>query len=278
MNQKGGIELLILVIVIIASFLLTGGFTVYQNSTAPQNSTNQTVELVQGSPQPANQTLQFKTLEFSTKLCSNMAVDFLVDNSGSMDSGNKLTQLKEGLLQFTSGFPDASVVALQKFAVTPSEVIPFSYYKDVKNQFSQYVNSMTANNATYTKDAFGLAKLSLDAAILKYPNYKFTLIFISDGVPETTQSDLTCIPNYCRTNTCQCFAPEQDPTDIANEIKQEGIRIITISYVDKSDAKIESILENLMTNVASSPNDYYKAPDSNQISSILSQISTKLCQ
>src|ERR1035437_1172512 len=83
MNQKGGIELLILVIVIIVSFLLTGGFTVYQNSTTPQDSTNQTVELVEGSPQPSHQTLQLQTLTFTTTPSMTCGVD----NSQPMSAG-----------------------------------------------------------------------------------------------------------------------------------------------------------------------------------------------
>ena len=56
----------ILALIIVASFILTGGFTVYQSSTTSQDSTSQTVELVQGSPQPAYQTLQLQTLTFTT--------------------------------------------------------------------------------------------------------------------------------------------------------------------------------------------------------------------
>jgi hypothetical protein len=65
MDQGSKMALFILALIIVASFLLTGGFTVYQDST-PQDSTNQTFDLVQGSLQPSHQTLQLQTLTFTT--------------------------------------------------------------------------------------------------------------------------------------------------------------------------------------------------------------------
>ncbi len=271
------IVILLLLLVIGSSILLTNGIFPPQFNSYPQNTD---VENVPVSPSSSSspRSLQLKPIQFTQKQCGQtLAVDFLVDNSGSMSFGNKLTELKQGMIQFSQGFTDTTAIAVQKFSDKPSEVIPFSYYKDVRTQYSNYINSMSANGATYTKDAFVFTKQKMDAGISKFPNYKFALIFISDGVPETVQSDHECIPAYCRAN-CQCFAPEQDPTDVASQIKQEGIRIFTIAYVDKSDTNLEQRLENLMSNVASSPDDFYKAPDSNQISGILSQISQKLCQ
>jgi hypothetical protein len=58
--------LFILALIIIASFILTGGFPIFQDSTTAQGTTNQTFVLVPDNPQPANQTLQLQTLEFTT--------------------------------------------------------------------------------------------------------------------------------------------------------------------------------------------------------------------
>jgi len=66
MSQNGGMALFILALIIIASFILTGGFPIFQDSTTAQNTANQTFVLVPNNPQPANQTLQLQTLEFTT--------------------------------------------------------------------------------------------------------------------------------------------------------------------------------------------------------------------
>jgi hypothetical protein len=65
MDQGSKMALFILALIIVASFILTGGFTVYQNSTTPQDSTNQTFILVHDNPQPSHQTLQLQTLTFT---------------------------------------------------------------------------------------------------------------------------------------------------------------------------------------------------------------------
>ncbi len=278
-NSSGfKIVFLLLFLVIGAGALLANGIFPNAIKSYPQNQDVQNIP-VNPTPNPSSKGLQLIPIQFIQKQCGQtLAVDFLVDNSGSMNFGNKLTQLKQGLIQFAQGFNDTSAVGVQKFSAAPSDVIPFSYYKDVKSQFSRYIDSMSASGPTYTKDAFVFTKQKMDAGINKFPNYKFALIFVSDGVPETIQSDQACVPAYCRSGTCECFAPEQDPTSIANQIKQEGIRIFTIAYVDKADANLAAKLQTLMQNVASSPDDFYTAPDSNQITTILSQISQKLCQ
>jgi len=66
MDQGSKMVLFILALIIVASFLLTGGFTVYQDSTITQNITNQTYILAPDNPQPAHQTLQLQTLTFTT--------------------------------------------------------------------------------------------------------------------------------------------------------------------------------------------------------------------
>ena len=281
LKKKGssfGIVAALFLIIVGGSTLLTGGVFPKLTNSVPANQNQENIPVLP-TASGGNNSLQLKTFGFRQKQCTQtLAVDFLVDNSGSMGFGSKLSEVQKGMIRFASGFSDNTDIGVQKFSTTPQSVIPLSYYKDVKSQFSRYVNSMTASGPTYTKDAFSFTKTKLDAGIPKYPGYKLALIFVSDGVPETFSGDAACVPAYCRANSCECFAPEQDPTSVANQMKQEGIRIFTIAYVDKSDAKINSLLQNLMRNVASSPSDLYSAPDSSQISSILTQIANKLCE
>ncbi len=264
-------------VVVSASLLFTNGLFPNEINSIPQNQNTGNIPAVP-APSAGESSLQINTFGFRTSsptpLPTNCkettAVDFLIDNSGSMNNDNKLTALKKGVIQFINALPDNSVIGMQRFSETPQEVIPFSYYKDVKSQVVQDVNSMTANGFTYTKDAFSFTKQELDSAIPKYPNYKFALIFVSDGVPETAQDDAA--------NPPRAFATDQDPTEIATQIKQEGIRIFTVAYIGETDISLNNQLHTMMQNVASSPSDAYTAPSSSQISSILSQISTKLCQ
>jgi Mg-chelatase subunit ChlD len=270
-NSGFKIVFLLIFIVVGAGALLANGIFPNSIKSLPQNQDVQNIP-INPTSSASSKSLQLVPIQFIQKQCGQtLGVDFLVDNSGSMSNGQKLSELKKGLVTFINGFTDTSVVGMQKFSDTPSDVIPLSYFKDVKNQMTRDVNSMQASGWTYTKNAFIFTKQKLDSQTPKFPNYKFALIFVSDGVPENAAGNAACGGN-------RCFAKDQDPTQIAAQIKQEGIRIFTIAYVDRSDASLNTQLQTMMRNVASSPDDYYSAPDATQISSILSQISTKLCQ
>ena len=275
LKKKGSgfkIVIIFLLIIVGASTLLTGGvFPKLTNSVPPNQGQANIPETNVTSGN--NTSLQIKTFGFKTlppipqSCAQTLAVDFLVDRSGSMGKGSKMTELKKGLILFTGSLTDNAVIGMQSFSDTPSEVIPFSYYKSVKTQVTNAINSMQPNGWTYTKDAFVFTKQKLDAGVPKYPGYKFALIFVSDGVPE--------IPNNPAGGR---FAPSQDPTDIATQLKQTGIRIFTIAYVDNTDAAVNSQLQAMMRRIASSTTDYYIAPDPAKISSILTQITTQLCK
>lgn len=277
------IVLIFLLIIVGASALLTGGiFPKLTNSIPP----NQGQEYIPITPNPgeinqSNDSLQLKTIKFTQKACGKIiAVDFLLDRSGSM-LGDKISKLKSGVLTFTNSLTDTSVLGMQDFsspenraAGTVKVLVPFSKFKDIKTQVPSLVNSMDANGWTYTRDAFIFTNAKLEEAIPKYPDYKFALIFVSDGVPETG----ICSRMEQLAGTC---TSEQNPNtapSIADEIKAKGVRIFSIAYLDRNDTRWNSQLETLMKTVASSPNDFYVAPSSNQIDSILNQIATKLCQ
>ena len=141
--------------------------------------------------------------------------------------------------------------------------------------------------ATYTKDAFNVALNNLNTSIPKFPStYKFALIFISDGVPETDNARTLCkqnpLPNVCSKTSltgCRCFAVEQDPTDVATQIKAKGVKIFSIAYLDDRDAALSNKLQELLRNTASTPSSdyFYTAPTADKVGDILKKISTKLC-
>lgn len=235
--------------------------------------------------------LQLETIPFKECTESTM-VDFLIDNSGSMAYGSKMVELKNAMVVFGSNFPDSGVLGIQVYS-DPStysplgykELIPISEYRNVKSQYVSLINTMRPAGATHSKDAMSFAKQKLTEAKTQYPDKKLNLVFISDGIPETeSETRALCPggtpdPNLCSGSgtSCRCFARSQDPTSVAAEIKNSGVRIFTISYVDPADSKFNNNLQTLMQNVASSPSDYFQAPVESQVTNILKQISEKLC-
>lgn len=280
-----GIVVIFLLVIVGASTLLTGGIFPKLTNSVPPNQGQANIPITP-NPEESNRgsdNLQIKTFGFKTSSPSpipqncaqTLAVDFLIDSSGSMSFGNKMSQLQEGLKSFTNQYPDTGLIAMQKFNdphILPptgaTELVPFSAYKDVKSQVQASINKLVPGGSTYSKNAFEFTKPKLIAARSAYPAYKIVLIFISDGVPETFSPP----PGPGR------FNPAQDPTTVAQEIKNSGIRIFTLAYLDQKDKIDNNKLTELMTNVASSPSDFYIAPSSNQVATILTQIATKLCQ
>ncbi len=285
---------LILLVIIIGSLLFVGGIVPREGEvTEPPK---EAVLDESGLARTEKRSLQLETLKFK-ECAETAAVDFLVDNSGSMEYGDKMPELKKGIVTFSSNFPDNGIVGLQVYSSPVSrppvgyqELVPIDLYKNVKSNFVAAVASMSPRGATYSKDAMSFAKQKLEAARAKFPGYKFNLVFISDGIPETEATEAALCPNgvpnsdLCSVSIsplgqpdCRCFAQVQDPTSVANQIKNSGVRIFTISYVDVQDSKFNDRLQTLMKGVASSIDDYYQAPVESQITLILSQISQKLC-
>lgn len=240
--------------------------------------------------------LQLKNINFES--CSETAaLGFLVDQSGSMRYGEKETKLKAALNIFASTFPPGGITGLRTYSDNTYSpiIVPYNYFKNNKTNFTNAIRNMSPYKATHSKDAFIQEKADLDTASIKYPDYKFNLVFISDGIPESVTglnrlcptgnlADPSTDQRYCgpwpdNPSQCRCFDPEQDPTQVAAQIKASGIKIFTIGYIhDINDAKFQNDLTNLMTNVASTPDDFYRVPTNNEIAGILQQIITKVCK
>ncbi|MCL5970540.1 MAG: VWA domain-containing protein [Patescibacteria group bacterium] len=286
---KGSILLLLIGVIILGSIVLSGGIFPKQNLEPTQYDSAGI--LVSQTPQPDHKNLQLNTLKF--KECeSDAAVDFLIDVSNSMSSENKMTDLKNALNIFGAVFPGGGVLAMQIFTspdghgLPPTgyrELIPFSYYNDVRPGYQSIVSSLEGLSGTHTKDAFVFAKSKIENALKdpRFENKKFNLIFISDGVPETLarntegEDNKECTPSgtdseFCTAsrfqrsgdpryaNACRCFDTAQDPTSVAAEIKQltnkkgDPVKIYSIGYVSSEDDHFKEKLKTLMQNVASS--------------------------
>ncbi len=237
---------------------------------------------------------------------STAAVNFLVDRSGSMgfDGGKKIKNLRNALLSFKNKLSDDNIFGLQIYSDDSANrscnnqgkpwcnIVDPDYYKNVKNGLKNKICAVQPNGGTYTRDAFLETEKVLDEAIKKFPNYKFALIFISDGIPEDA-TNIECPGGiggaWCGANEnggCRCYSQKQDPTnfydsskvDIPKRIKDKGVRIFSISYIDKTDEHLNNLLQGLMERIASSKDDYYSAPDETKIKEILDQIAVKICQ
>lgn len=287
-EQKGAsLVIVFLGVIILASLFFVGGI-IPGKSDLHENEPSFTV--LPEVPLDKKNTLQLKTIKFKSCV-ADASVSFLVDSSGSMAFGTKLSNLKTALKIFADNYPLEGLISLQTFSTyssNPSIDVPFDYFKNNKSRFINSINSIYPDGGTYTKNAFEVAKAKFAQAKIKFPGSKFTLIFISDGIPETSATNNLCPggkgpdSKYCtsspnKPSACRCFATEQDPTSVANEIKSQDVRIFSIGYINEEDDKFKDDLTELMTNVASSPDDFYIAPITNQLTSILQRISTKIC-
>jgi len=277
--------LAILFVVAFFAFSNVGGiFPTKLNTTGAQSGSYVMVTPVPGS---SDSSLQLKLVKF--KGCSTTAaVNFLVDRSGSMAFGKKLPLLQKGLLSFANKLSDQSVFGLQTFAEDWTKNISPGLFSDVKGKITDVVCKINPNGGTHTKDAFVKTKGVLEQAQITYPDHNFALIFISDGIPETLatntacpggQSGEWCGPSPTNPSLCRCFAQEQDPTQVADQIKAmgTGIKIYTIAYVEKEDQKLNNKLQEMMKRVATTPNDAYMAPNETEIVGILNKISNEIC-
>ncbi len=166
-------------------------------------------------------------------------VMLVIDRSGSM-FGQKLTDAKAAAKTFLDHKgANASQAGLVSFSDTAT----------LDQQLTQNVgpvraaiDALVAGGETDITDAITLAQGELNSARHRAGNGR-VLILMSDGQPTTGG----------------------DPRAVAASARAAGTRIFTIGLGADVDP-------NLMRDLASSPSDYYYAPDSNQLDAIFQQI------
>lgn len=259
--------------------------------------------------------LQLKTFKVNT--CGQTsAIDILIDTSGSMTDEDKIDKLKDSLKTFTKSFSGTTAVTMQTFSANVKEIVPWGLYKNNKTEVQTEINDLDAKGHTRMRDGFKMAKEKLSEAINqnKFPGYTYSLLLISDGVPEIPPPDDASpydpgkcgMPNVpapagddrdCYVRVCdpvtapalRCFAKKQDPratpgdsTNFAKQIKDMGVSIYAIGlYADSSsDKKLRNWLEPLLQEVVSQPaSTHYYAYDNNSenLKKIFESIVTKIC-
>ncbi len=250
-------------------FMVGGSFPTMTPSITPATNTGKQEIVFSQVQDPGKKNLQLQTFTVKNSCESKIAVDFLIDISGSMafDGGIKQTNEKNALNAFTARMLDSSVIGIQTFSKPDlvREKIPISLYKDVKSQVTNTIKSLPADGATSTRDALNLAKQKLSEAITqnKFPDYKYVLILITDGVPEaepirTDSASCLVVVQDTERNVPRCFAKIQDPripTDVSAEIKSLGVEIYSLGITSphSSDRLLQPYLTKLLQDVASTP-------------------------
>jgi hypothetical protein len=203
---------------------------------------------------------------YSFRHSDKIAVDFLIDVSGSMAFGNKQRNEKNALNSFVGRMSDSSVVGIQIFSDPNNvrEVVPLSLYKNVKSQVQNTINTLPANGATSTRSAFDLARQKLSDVA---------------GIIHNSDNCLVIAPDS-RLGGTRCFAKAQDPrspTDLPQIIKTQGVDIYSIAITDPGDQPMKNELLRLLQDASSDPDStyFYESVDGNDLTAILGGMMTK---
>lgn len=286
--DTGTLYVVVILISLIAfSYFLAGGSLPAMDSANTQSNPGKQEIIFNQVNDPGKKNLQLQTFTVKNTCESKVAVDFLIDVSGSMAFGNKQSQEKAALQAFTNRMVDESVIGIQTFSAGTSDVVPISFYKDVKNRVQSAISNLPAVGNTQTRDGLMLSETKLSEAITqkKFPEHKYSLVLLTDGIPETTPNETDCEATAIRQDGFKrCFARPQDPrvpTNVATEIKNLGVEIysINITSTEKSDVELAPYLEALLKDVASPPlsEHYYTSLDGADLKAILDKVFKDIC-
>jgi hypothetical protein len=239
------ITLLFIIIVIALAVVFTTGF----KSKEPQGTAIFAPEVL--PEEQERRSLQLGTLKFKECLDS-AAVTMQLDITGSMLQA--MGDLRNAVLTFTDSLSDNSVIGIQAYnSINPrQEIIPVSYYKDVRSQIRPAVESLRAQGSTPIYDALNFSREVLERSLPNYPDRKFSFIFFSDGNPNVGPSDPVSIGQA------------------AERIKNLGVTVYSIGLGD--------INPEIIRVIASSPDKALLTADSRDLERLYSEIRIKLCE
>lgn len=279
--------ILIIFLLTLGGMTLTGGIVPINKPISADAVPEGDQVIIKEAQSNAKNNLQLQT--FGIETCQKtLAVDFLIDTSGSMSQDGKLGQLRQALSSFVGKLSDNSVVGMQAFSTQTRNIADINYYKNNKNTITSFISTLRAQGGTSTRDGFTLAQQKLSDAITqnKFPGYNYSLIFISDGFP-TSQLDRNtsdCLAyKSIPPNQYLCFSKREDPRtspDLSQQIKDLGVKIFSIEVYGKEDAWAKSYEDQLFQDISSKPLDtyYYETLSANDLPKIFDTISNKVCQ
>lgn len=199
--------------------------------------------------------IQLKTVKF--EVCSEtVAVEMVLDRSGSM-RGQKIRDLKNTTRSFIDKLTDDSPIGLVTFGTGAIEAFRIQKYGEVKVNLDSIINGLEPDGSTYTRDAMEKAKAALEVGIPEFPGRQFSLVLVTDGVPNP--------PNT------------QNPVVTANEIKNMGVKIYVIGITQNIIGRDRTEMLSLMNQVAS-PDSFFEAPSTTELQTIFERIGAEMCQ
>lgn len=285
--------------IVIGGWILTGG-------EYPDVYPTYTTLPIEGEPLPDQPThprrfsLNFSELRFKVRTndavpaeCEKAALVFLVDISTSMiQPSSKLGNFKSSLESFVSTLPPETIFGLYTFSSPNGQPWPnvaIGPLSSVKPRVTSALNSIVIpdNAATYMRQGFQSVEAPLAAAKQANPDYKFNLIFISDGVPEE-QFPPGCVQEYtigdCNDGSARHYDKRYDPTetslgqpDIPQAIKASGVAIYSVAIYNAADTQVFPELKTLMDRISSGPGYSFESQGGETLTNIYNQIKTTAC-
>lgn len=295
--------------IVFAGWIMTGGE--YPNVYPTYTSTPMQGEPLADQPEhPKRFSLTFHELRFKNRpaappadslaSCDKVALVFLVDASTSMTERGpngitKLDNVKNALYEFTDDLSSTSLFGLYTFSSPnggePRSRVSIGLMPSIQFQIDSAISGINPpeNAATYMREGFESVRGPLVSAKQQYPDYKFNLIFISDGVPE---HQAPCEDQYTLTGTCdnsgannsRNYDIRHDPIDtslgnsnVVQQIKDSGVSIYSIVLSNATDAQVFPELRSLMQRIASSDSQYKESVGGENINAIYQEIKTSAC-
>ena len=205
-----------------------------------------------------------------TGQCSTpVDVMLLIDRSGSMN-------LQDGLNTRLQNAKSAAVTFVNQVNFTNDEVGLASFNhlatlnQELTNVQADVLSAINSLNATGQTNIGSGMKTAREELIANGGPTK-AIIFLSDGAPNTNASGGICFGSFSLSNPCANYAMNE-----SNFTKLAGIEIFTIGLLNKSSQE-GNLTETLLMQIASTPADYFFAPNSTVLESIYLQIAEEIC-
>lgn len=185
-------------------------------SNLPQPAPLQNAKLLVKNADLKGDNLQLANFELigqTTPVCQTggkLAIDLLLDTSTSMTCENskgacKINSLKSAVNNFIDKLPDTSLIGIQTLQGNLVATDKLSTLG--KDNLKAQITKIKPIDGTPTAKGLQFSKVALDDAKTKFPDYgNRVLVLLTDGCPDGGQK----------------------PLPIASEIKNDGVRIITI--------------------------------------------------
>ena len=204
------------------------------------------------------------------KCPKKIGASFIVDTSGSMKQNKRMDAVKSALSEFASDMPNDGLMSLYTYSDSVIEAVSLAPYGNAKEEFAEAVAKLTPRSETRTRDALSFARQQLNLRRQQYPDYDMSVILISDGIPETAENNKRLRKNHQ-------YDASQDPTDIATALKNDGFTVYTVAIPDTLDETQNKKHQGIMKAAASTPDDSYIPIYNEDLTTVITKISKKMC-